>query len=190
MLRVSSWNTWSASSLGRPSIARPTSPAVSRVAMDFPRRSALGPSSLQLPHRPEQNRRQQCREEAIKAKAAEIHHVAHTDNVGEGRNARKNKKRNPDPTSGRSHQQNRDEGVKNGANVTIWNAKGAREWRVRNIFTAILEDRAYQAVHKPALIEPHIEHGRSADSCNAERDDTIDHHQQPHRRSELASAEP
>src|SRR6516162_8403071 len=142
MLRVSSWNTWSASSLGRPSIARPTSPVVSTVAMDCPRRSALGPLSLQLPHRPEQNRRQQCREEAIKAKAAEIHHVAHTD------------KRNPDPTSGRSHQQNRDEGVKNGANVTIWNAKGAREWRVRNTFTAILEDRAYQAVHKPALIEP------------------------------------
>src|SRR5271169_808558 len=114
----------------------------------------------QLPYRPQQHRGENCRGEAIEAEAAEIHHVAHADDIGEGCQAGESQQRKPDPPSCRREHQSRDENVKNGADISVRDAEWPGKRRVGDAFAAITENGTDEAPDKTALIEPDIEHGR------------------------------
>src|SRR6516164_1112369 len=141
-------------------------------------RCALGDWLAQLPNGPEQDRRQDSRGQAVETEAAEVHHVAHADDIRDRRQAGERQKRKPDPASRGRKQQNSDERIKNGADISVGNAEWARERRVSDAFAAVSENGADEAPHEAALIEAHIEHGRGADGRNPEGDETVSGHDQ------------
>ena len=63
--------------------------------------------------------------------------------------------------------------VESDRNVSVWDAKGLCEGRIGNCFATLLEDWAPEVPHGSALVEPHIEHGRSAGGSKAHREEAI-----------------
>jgi hypothetical protein len=85
-----------------------------------------------------------------------------------------NQQRNPNPEFLDGAQQQQDHRhVGSDRNVSVRDAKGLGERRIGNRFATLLEDWAPEVPYSSALVEPHVEHGRSAGGSKAYREEAI-----------------
>src|SRR5260370_28783329 len=136
----------------------------------------IGPpfSLSQPPYRPQQNRRERGGENAIKAEAPEIRHVADTQKVRQRCQRSQNQQRNPNPEFLYGAQQQQDHRhVENDRNVSVRDAKGLCEGRIGYCFATPIEYPAPKTPYSSALVEPHVEHGCSAGGSKAHPEEAI-----------------
>jgi hypothetical protein len=87
-------------------------------------------------------------------------HVSDAESICERRQTDEYKKWNPDPELlDRAEEQNKDDAVEDGGDVSIGDSEGSGERCISNGFASLAKDRAPEMLHGTALVEAYIEHG-------------------------------
>lgn len=90
-------------------------------------------------------------------------HVSDSEGVCDGCQTHKHKKQNPHPAPfNRAKKQKEYDAVENRRDVSIWDPEGPGKRCVRDSLTSLAEDGAPETTHRAALVQPNIEHCRSA----------------------------